>query len=270
MIIREAAVSGQFYSSSKATLIKNLENFIDKNASKRDVIAAILPHAGYVYSGLVAGTTVSQIRPKETIIIVGPNHTGYGKPFSIMTEGAWRTPLGDVKIDSGLANTINKNSNYLEDDALAHKYEHSIEVELPFFQYFKDDFKVVPIIVYPAKKEVYEAIASDITNAIKSTSKIDNILIVASSDLTHYEPHSVAQKKDNEAIKAILKLDEDMLLNKVKELNISMCGYVPAVIAIIAAKQLGAKSAELIKYQTSGDISGDYDAVVGYAGITIF
>ena len=269
MITREPAVSGQFYPASKSKLIEQLEGFINKDVQKKDVIAAILPHAGIIYSGSVAGATVSRIKTKDTIIIIGPNHTGLGKAFSIMTEGTWRTPMGNINIDSDLAGALSETSDYLENDLLAHRNEHSIEVELPFFQYFKNDFKIVPIIVSPDKKQVYEKIASDIVSAIKNASKENNVLIVASSDLTHYEPQQIAEKKDKEAINAILELDENKLLNKIKELNISMCGYVPAVIAIIAAKQLGAKSAELIKYQTSGDISGDYSAVVGYAGITI-
>ena len=269
MITREPAVSGQFYPASKSKLIEQLEGFINKDVQKKDVIAAILPHAGIIYSGSVAGATVSRIKTKDTIIIIGPNHTGSGKAFSIMTEGTWRTPMGDINIDSDLASAINETSDYLENDLLAHRDEHSIEVELPFFQYFKNDFKIVPIIVSLDKKQVCEKIASDIVSTIKNTSKENNVLIVASSDLTHYEAQQIAEKKDKEAINAILELDENKLLNKIKELNMSMCGYVPVVIAIIIAKQLGAKSAELIKYQTSGDISGDYSAVVGYAGITI-
>jgi len=269
MIIREPVVSGQFYPSSKTTLTKQLQGFIDENARRKDAIAAILPHAGIVYSGSVAGATVSRINHKKTIIIIGPNHTGLGKPFSIMTEGKWKTPMGDVEIDSNLAKGINEISDYLEGDLTAHQYEHSIEVELPFFQYFKNDFKIVPIIISSNEKQAYEKIANDIVSVIKNMQKQHEVLIIASSDLTHYEPQQIAEKKDKEVINAIIELDEDRLLNKVKELNISMCGCAPTVITINIAKQLGAKTAKLIKYQTSGDTSGDYSAVVGYAGIII-
>ncbi len=144
--IRKPAVAGQFYPSSVQGLKRQIDALIDKKTSRMDVIACMLPHAGYMYSGSVAGKTLSRINIKDKIILLGPNHTGYGLPFSIMTEGIWQMPLGEVKVDSELARQILNRSKYLQDDSLVHAYEHSLEVELPFLQYFKTDFEIVPIV----------------------------------------------------------------------------------------------------------------------------
>jgi AmmeMemoRadiSam system protein B len=184
-----------------------------------------------------------------------------------MAEGSWQTPLGEVKIDEALAAKLLASSSYLEEDERAHLFEHSIEVQLPFLQYFKPDFKLVPIIFGHPDGAVYKEIGREIAAAIKETGR--EALILASSDMSHYEPQASAQKKDTQAIGAMLKLDEDELLKRVAEFNITMCGYAPAVSLIAAAKELGASGAELVKYQTSGDVSGDFTSVVGYAGIII-
>ena len=215
----------------------------------------------------MAGAVISRIKFKDTFIIMGPSHTGSGKPFSIMTEGIWKTPLGEVEIDSALGKKILASSRYLEEDSLAHLGEHSIEVQLPFLQYFSADFKIIPIMLAYAGGAVYKEIGKAIAEGIKESGR--KAVIIASSDMTHYESQASAQKKDTQAIEAILKLDEDELLKRVEELDISMCGYAPAVSLIVAAKELGAKGAELVKYQTSGDTTGDYSSVVGYAGIII-
>jgi hypothetical protein len=266
-VIRNPVVAGQFYPASASELKSMLKGMVDEKVAKEEVIGLISPHAGYIYSGPVAGAVISRIRFKDTFIIMGPNHTGSGKPFSIMTEGRWKTPLGEVEIDSALGKQILANSRYLQEDKAAHLYEHSIEVQLPFLQYFKSDFKLVPIILAHAGGAIYKEIGKEIAKAVKESGK--KVVIIASSDMTHYEPQASAQKKDNQAIEAILALDEDELLKRVDEFNISMCGYGPAVSLIAAAKELGAKEAELVKYQTSGDTTGDYSSVVGYAGIII-
>jgi AmmeMemoRadiSam system protein B len=266
-MIREPVVAGQFYPGSPSSLEIQLSKLIDKQAQKEDIVGAVSPHAGYMYSGAVAGATLSRIKFKETFVIMGPNHTGYGKPFSIMTEGAWRTPLGEVKIDSKLAKQILTESRNLEEDQVAHLYEHSIEVQVPFLQYFKKDIKIVPIVLSHAPRAVYKEMGKAIAKAIKELKA--EAVIIASSDMTHYEPQETAKRKDNQAINAILELNEDELLNRVEKLNISMCGYAPTATLITAAKELGAKQAELVKYQTSGDVTGDYSGVVGYAGIIV-
>ncbi len=266
-MIRNPVVAGQFYPGLASQLKEMIRGMVDEKATKEEVIGLVSPHAGYPYSGPVAGATISRIKFKDTFIIIGPNHTGRGKPLSIMTEGTWETPLGQVEIDSELAKQILAASSHLEEDYPAHQYEHSIEVQLPFLQYFKPDIRLVPIILAYHNGATYKAIGKDIAKAIKELNK--KVVIMASSDMTHYEPQESAQKKDAKAIEAVLDLNEDELLKRVDELNISMCGYAPTASLIAAAKELGATSAELVKYQTSGDTTGDYSAVVGYAGIII-
>lgn len=272
--IRTPVVAGQFYQAEDLALKRQIEGLLGdalekKDQPKVDVIACVLPHAGYMYSGHVAARTVARINIKEKVIMLGPNHTGYGAPFSLMSEGIWQTPLGKIEIDSVLAKKILNQSQHLEDDIEAHLDEHSLEVQLPFLQYFKADFQIVPIIVFAEKLKILQRIGQDIASAIIEANLKSSVMIIASSDLTHYEPQAQAVKKDQEAINAILELNEEALTQKVEKLNISMCGLAPVTVMLAAAKSLGAKSAELIKYQTSGDIIGDKSSVVGYAGITI-
>jgi AmmeMemoRadiSam system protein B len=266
-MIRNAVVAGQFYPASASELKATIEGMVKKEEDKEEVIGLVSPHAGYIYSGPVAGAVISRIRFKDSFIIIGPNHTGAGKPLSIMTEGIWKTPLGEIEIDSELGKKMLEISRHLEEDDGAHIYEHSIEVQLPFLQYFKPDFKLVPIVFGYSSGTIYKEIGREIAKAVKELGK--EVVIIASSDMSHYEPQASAQKKDTQAIGAILKLDEDELLKRVFEFNITMCGYAPAVSLIVAAKELGATGAELVKYQTSGDVTGDFSSVVGYAGIII-
>ena len=264
---RQPVVAGQFYPAQATKLREMIRGMVDKTAAKEDVIGLVSPHAGYPYSGPVAGAAISRVRFKDIFIILGPNHTGVGKPFSIMTEGTWETPLGPVEIDAELAGRILAGSRHLQADAKAHQFEHSIEVQVPFLQYFKKDVRIVPIILSYADAAAYKEIGREIAWAVKDSKK--EAVIIASSDMTHYEPQESAQRKDEKAIEAILELNEDELLKRVSELNISMCGYAPTVALIAAARKLGATCAELVRYQTSGDTTGDYSAVVGYAGILI-
>jgi AmmeMemoRadiSam system protein B/AmmeMemoRadiSam system protein A len=267
VMIRKPVVAGQFYPATASQLREMIAGLVDEKARKEEVVGLVSPHAGYVYSGSVVGAILSRTEFKDTFIILGPNHTGSGKPLSIMTEGIWETPLGQVEIDSELAKQILTVSRHLQEDNMAHVYEHSIEVQVPLLQYFKPDIKLVPIVLGYSSGDVYKEIGVEIARAVRDLNR--EVVIIASSDMTHYEPHESAQRKDAQAIEAILDLDEDELLKRVDELNISMCGYAPTVSLIAAAKELGATGAELVKYQTSGDVSGDYSAVVGYAGIII-
>ena len=266
-MVRRPVVSGQFYPGSANELRKMIKSLVQDEASKIEVVGLISPHAGYIYSGAVAAATISRIEFKDTFIILGPNHTGAGSPFALMKEGFWETPLGRVEIDSELAQGLLDESDYLSDDPTAHQYEHSIEVQLPFLQYFKPDVKIVPITLAHAPGTIFKELGKSIAKVVKKLGR--EAIILASSDMTHYEPQQSAEKKDREAIEAILSLDEDELLRRIDSLGISMCGYGPATSLISAAKELRAGEAELIKYQTSGDISGDYSSVVGYAGIII-
>jgi len=264
---RNPVVAGQFYPASPSQLKSMIAELVDETAAKEKVIGAVSPHAGYVYSGPVAGAVLSRIKFTDTVIIMGPNHSGRGKSLSIVTEGEWTTPLGNVKIDSKLAKRILAKSKHLQEDSAAHQFEHSLEVQVPFLQYFKSDVKIVPIVLGLATGSVYKQIGQEIARVIKDSKR--EVVIISSSDMTHYESQESAQKKDNQAIAAILELNEDDLLARIEELGITMCGYAPTVSLISAAKELGAREAELVRYQTSGDTTGDYSSVVGYAGIII-
>jgi len=268
-MIRRPVVAGQFYPQTEASLRKMLAGLVDPASEKQDAIGVIMPHAGYVYSGQVAGLTISKVELKKTVIILGTNHTGSGEKFSIMTGGSWATPLGEVKIDSEIAGSILKEGGLLKEDALAHLQEHSIEVEIPFLQYLNGDIKIVPIVISSlAGLSECQRLGEDIANGFKKIGRSG--LFMASTDMTHYESAETAKEKDRLAINAVLELDEKKLFDIVKEKGLSMCGLPAACVLISVCKNLGAKKAGLVKYQTSGDISGDYASVVGYAGMIIW
>ncbi len=267
--IRKPAVAGHFYSASVAELKKQIESFADKRAAQADALACMLPHAGYVYSGMVAAQTLSYIKIPDRVIILGPNHTGHGSEYSIVNSGMWQTPFGNVEIDIELADLLMRNCEFLAADDLAHKSEHSIEVELPLLQYFNPHFKFVPIALMSDDFDALVKLGKGIAHTIIDSSLKGSVLIVASSDMTHYESQDSASKKDALAIKSILDFDADALANNIQKFNITMCGFAPVIVMITAAKELGAKSSKLIKYQTSGAVSGDFESVVGYAGIIL-
>ena len=269
-MVRNPVVAGQFYKGSKESLEKEVKSLIDDKFEKKDVIGIVSPHAGYVYSGSVAGSVLSSIVPKSTYIIMGPNHTGLGSPFSMSASDSWRTPLGEVKINKALADKVIKNCPEIRKDELAHIHEHSVEVQLPFLQILQKEFTILPLVLSVGSLRDYRNIGEALAKSIKELRIEKDTAIIASSDMTHYEAQEAAKEKDSKAIEAILKLDEEALLGRIEELDISMCGYVPAAIMIAAAKRLGAREARLIKYQTSGDASGDYSSVVGYAGIIVY
>lgn len=286
-MVRAAVMAGQFYSLAANSLEREVSKLCPEVKTKKEAIGLLLPHAGYMYSGRVAGLTASTVNLKDIFVIIGPNHTGIGEPFSLDIDETWQTPLGKIEINSALAEEILKKSPSLKKDTQAHRYEHSVEVELPFLQYLKSNksftpspvnpralargagFTFVPIVIAGDKLEIYKQIGKGISEAIKELKLIDQVQIIASSDMTHYEEAKVAQEKDALAISALLKLDPDLLYKTVKENDISMCGYIPAIIMLEAARNLGAKKAELIKYENSGDTTGDYSSVVGYAGAII-
>ena len=266
-MIREAAVAGQFYPGWPEELKETIGYMTSQEEAKIDAVGVISPHAGYIYSGPVAGAVFSRIKFTGTFILIGPNHRGEGKPFSITTAGRWKTPLGEVGINSELGGAILKASGRLEEDTLAHLHEHCLEVQVPFLQYFKPGVKIVPILLSIANPDVYKEIGRAIVKGLGMSG--EEAVIVASSDMTHYEPHEKAKAKDSLAIEAILSLDADELISRIAKHDISMCGYAPVISLITAARERGAQKAELVKYLTSGDSSGDYSSVVGYAGIII-
>ncbi|UCG35541.1 MAG: AmmeMemoRadiSam system protein B [Candidatus Omnitrophota bacterium] len=266
-MLRQPVVSGQFYPGTEKELKSLIEKFSPPKPTKSSCKGLILPHAGYIYSGKVAVQTVSQVLPKKRIIILGPNHTGFGAEFALWDKGAWSIPFGQIQIDEELTDSILKKGNSIQPDHLAHKFEHSIEVELPILYHFFQDFKFVPIACQQASLETYRKVAVQIYEAIKGMK--EEVLLVASSDMTHYEPDATARKKDRIAIDKIINLDEEGLLREVRKENITMCGTAPAAIMLSCLKSLGARKAQVALYQTSGDSSGDYSSVVGYAGIVI-
>jgi len=269
-MIRNPVVADLFYPGKPEALSRELKTLVepaDKKGKKETALGIMAPHAGYVYSGRVAGQVYSRIEVPPVAVILGPNHTGQGSPASLFAEGEWRMPLGPVRIDRELAQKILSLSGLLSPDPRAHQQEHSLEVQVPFLQYFNPGIAIVPICLgrldYPECEEIGQALA----RALKGLEP--RPLIVASSDMTHYETQKSAEKKDKAAIDKILKLDPKGLLTVVEKDDISMCGVIPTAVMLIAALALGAKKAELVAYATSGDVSGDYAKVVGYAGIKI-
>jgi len=257
----------KFYSDEPEVLLKYMEKVIDKQAVKQQVKAVMLPHAGYFYSGAVVAKTISAVNIPDAVIILGPNHTGLGRPYSIVGKGQWETPLGKVNICEPLADLIQKNSDLIVEDESPHINEHSIEVELPFLRYLNDKVSIVPMIISDFILSRFEDVGNSLALAIEQYAK--PVLIVISSDLTHYESKEQAEQKDNRIIESILNLKPEELFKRVNEEHISMCGFGPAAIALYACKKLGANKAKLVDYRTSGEVTDDQSSVVGYAGIII-
>ncbi|MBI5599247.1 MAG: AmmeMemoRadiSam system protein B [Deltaproteobacteria bacterium] len=268
-MMRKACVSGRFYPGNPDQLRKAVEGYT-KRLKKEKAVAVISPHAGYMYSGRVAGCVFSSVEIPDAVVLIGPNHTGLGESASVMTAGEWETPMGMVEINEPLAELILHSASgagVFSSDELAHLGEHSLEVELPFICLHNPDAAIVPVTVMPTAWTECEMMGHALAEAIRSYKK--DVLIVVSSDMNHYESDRVTREKDKLAIDRVLKLDARGLIEITQDRNITMCGVVPAAIGIVAARLLNARKAELVDYATSGDSSGDYDHVVGYAGIVI-
>ena len=266
--IRQPAVAGRFYPANPQRLRAEVESFTSpSDEAKIRALGCVVPHAGYMYSGHVAGAVYRRLELPRRFVILCPNHTGMGEPLAIMSEGAWHTPLGDVPIDEKLASELKQQMPLLSEDDQAHRAEHALEVQLPFLQVLAQDFQFVPITVGTSHFEALAALGVTIANALAKHDETS--LVVASSDMNHYESDSVTRAKDRRAINQMLALDPRGLYDVVREGHISMCGYGPAVVMLTAAKKLGATKAELVRYATSGDVSNDRDMVVGYAGIAV-
>jgi hypothetical protein len=274
-MIRQPAVAGQFYQGSPSALRDQVGRFLVPEAKKVKALGIVSPHAGLFYSGSVAGAVYSRIELPGTFVLIGPNHTGLGAPVSLMSSGSWETPLGAVRINHDLSEAVLSKSRRIHDDTMAHLQEHSLEVQLPFIQCLKKEFTIVPIQMMDARLETCIEVGNAIASAIADRGvasaeyKAGGTLIVASSDMSHYVSAETAKKKDHAAIKRILDLDAQGLYHTVRDEGISMCGYGPVVAMIAACKSLGATKADLVKYTNSGEVSGDYDQVVGYAGIVV-
>ncbi|MCX8151144.1 MAG: AmmeMemoRadiSam system protein B [Candidatus Bathyarchaeota archaeon] len=274
--IRRPAVAGMFYEWDADALKLQVEScflhpFGPKKLPKvnpagpREILGMVCPHAGYVYSGSVAATAYFSLAvdgKPDTVVVLGPNHTGYGSALAIVKEGFWRTPFGNVEIDSVVAEALLQQTSILDVDEIAHRQEHSIEVQLPFLQYlYGDTFKFVPICFLMQDLES----AKEIGKALATTLQKRNAVVIASSDFTHYESQKEVERKDSDALKAVAALDVHKFYSVLENENISACGYAPIGALITYAKASGSQSAEILSHKTSGDITGDKSSVVGYA-----
>jgi AmmeMemoRadiSam system protein B len=266
--IREPAVAGQFYSNEPDQLRSDISAYtLPKNGPKLSAIGCLVPHAGYRYSGLVAGGVYERLELPRRLIILSPNHRREGAPMAARIAGAWRTPLGDARIDRDLAHAVLIRCRLLQVDSAAHRFEHAVELQLPFLQVLIPDFTFVPIAIGTGQMDALLMLGESIASAIEEIG--EKALVIASSDMSHYESDSETRRKDRMAINRLLALDPEGLFEVVHQNQISMCGYGPAIAMLIAASRLGASRAELIKYATSGDLSGELDRVVGYAGLAV-
>jgi AmmeMemoRadiSam system protein B len=277
--IRRPNVAGQFYEADAEALRAQIRNcFLNKLGPKklpivnfhdhpRNIVGMICPHAGYMYSGPVAASAFYELAldgKPDTVVLLGPNHTGYGSALSLMREGVWKTPLGDIEINTEMANDLIHETNIIDVDELAHRYEHSLEVQLPFLQFlYGNSFKIMPICFL---LQDYES-AVEVGRALEEVLDGTNTVIIASSDMTHYEPAKTASAKDQAALKAIIEMDAKCFYDTVEKRNITACGYAPIVALITYAKGVNVKEAKVLNYHNSGDITGDHSSVVGYAAV---
>jgi len=279
MKIRRPTQAGAFYEGDAKALKTQIETcFLQelglkkqpyvKTGGPRRIVGLICPHAGYMFSGAVAAKAyyeLAQDGKPDTVVILGPNHTGYGSALSLMNEGVWRTPLGDVEVDGATANRIVQETRLVDVDDSAHRFEHSIEVQLPFLQYlYGSKFKFVPICF-----QIQDlSSALEVGNALVKILANKNAVVIASSDMTHYETQGNATAKDKAALKAVEAMDEKKFYSIIETRNVTACGYGPIAAVIAVAKGLGAKEAKLLCYKSSGDVTGDYSSVVGYAAVS--
>ncbi len=264
--MRQPTVAGQFYPSGEKGLKKELRRcFSNVEVSDCNAIGAVVPHAGYVYSGAVAAHSYAHLIKADTYVIFGPNHTGYGSAVSV-SQDVWSTPLGEVETDVELGRCLA--GTIIDMDEIAHRYEHSIEVQIPFLQHrFKNPFKILPICMGLQDEETAVEVGTEVARATKELGK--NVSFIASSDFTHYQSQEVAQRIDEYLIEAVVDMDVPELYRRRAEMNASVCGYGPIAAMLTATQAMGARGAELLKYATSGDVSGDTNAVVGYAAIVV-
>ncbi len=277
--IRRPNVAGQFYEADAEALRAQIKNCflhsigpkklpeVNLKSHPRNIVGLICPHAGYMYSGPVAASAYFELAldgKPDTVVLLGPNHTGYGSALSLMSEGFWQTPLGKVEIDSKIANEILHETSIIDVDELAHRYEHSLEVQLPFLQFlYGNTFKIVPICFL---MQDYNS-AVEVGRAIEEALATTNTVVIASSDMTHYESAKTAAAKDTAALKAVIDLDAQRFYEIVEKQNITACGYAPITALITYANGVCAK-AHLLNYHNSGDITGDHSSVVGYAAVS--
>lgn len=267
-MIRQPAVAGQFYTADPAMLRSELADMVMVSPEKRSVKGIVAPHAGYMYSGNVAGKVYGDIVIPQTVIILGPNHHGVGAKAALYPGGEWLTPLGRVAVDRELSKRLRDRVQVVEEDSTAHHFEHSLEVQVPFLQYLRHDVAIVPICLGFGDFKTCRELGEGIADAVKSYG--ENVLIVASSDMTHYESAESAYRKDMKALEEVLALNPQGLLDTCRKDGITMCGVVPATVMLVACIELGASNTRMVQYATSGDVTGDKKQVVAYAAVEVW
>lgn len=267
-IMRQPAVADRFYPGSPNTLEHTISGFLpaEYEPDKKSAIAVVSPHAGYVYSGELAAKTLASVKIPKTVIIIGPNHHGAGSPIALSAK-SWSMPFGSVPVDTDFSTLLLANSSQIKPDEIAHNSEHSLEVQIPFLQYFQKELSIVPLAVSDISLSACREFAEVLVQTIKQSGK--SVLFVASTDMSHYESRESAERKDGLALRCIKELEPEKLYYTVRDNNISMCGVLPVTITLFAAKILGATSTKLVGYTDSGYVSGDSNQVVGYAGLSI-
>jgi MEMO1 family protein len=266
-MIRPPAVAGRFYPDDPEKLRNTVDSCLAMQGENKKIraMACLVPHAGYIYSGRVAGEVYIRLQIPSRVILLGPRHFPRGAPMAILSQDGWQTPLGLAPIDSQLAGKLARACPLLREDAVAHISEHSLEVQLPFLQRLTPSFHFVPIVTGPVQFKDLESLGQAVAEVIRS--EAEPVLLIASSDMNHYEPDDITRVKDRKAIDQILALAPRKLFDTVRNENISMCGYGATVAMLTAMRALGATHAELVSYATSGDVNGDLQQVVGYAGM---
>jgi MEMO1 family protein len=267
-MIRPPAVSGRFYPSDATQLSRLVAEYAPGGGSKVVARGCVVPHAGWMYSGHVAGAVYASLEIPSRCILLGPRHYPRGEAMAILPEGSWRTPLGEARIDSELSGELMLACPRLREDAVAHEREHSLEVQIPFLQQLASSFQFVPVVLavdrYPVLEELGHAVAK-----VVAAHAAERVLVIASTDMNHYESDGVTRAKDERAIARILALDPRGLYDTVRSEEISMCGYAATTAILVAMRDLAAKDVELVRYATSGDVTGDREEVVGYAGLIV-
>jgi AmmeMemoRadiSam system protein B len=265
---RQPAVAGQFYAENSKQLRSDLESLIPEQSGRRKVTGIIAPHAGYIYSGSIAGQVYASIEIPATVLILGPNHHGAGAGAALYPDGQWLTPLGPVSINPRLNSLLQQNIPLARPDTVAHEFEHSLEVQVPFIQYLRPDATISALCLGHGDFDAIRQIGEGIAAAVRAYGA--DVLIVASSDMTHYESAESARRKDDLALSKVLGFDPQGLLQVCRSEHITMCGAVPAAVMLVAAGELGATQAELVAYGTSGDVTGDNRQVVAYAAVMVW
>lgn len=268
-MVRHPAVAGKFYTNDPDQLREELGQMVPESEPVEDgrAIGIVAPHAGYIYSGKVAGSIYGAVRVPDTVLVLGPNHTGIGAPAALWPSGEWLTPLGAVPVSSRLSKLILKHAHQVREDVSAHRFEHSLEVQLPFLQYRNPKVSIAALCVSLPDFDSIARMGQGIARAISEYG--DEVLMVASSDMTHYESARAAKAKDDLALAQLAALDPEALLKVCREKDITMCGVIPTALMLVAAKALGASTSRLVSYATSGEVNGDLQRVVAYAAVTV-